>query len=108
MPARRAIASVDAPCRPCRANSSRAAARISSRRSSAVLRVLAVAVMARKLALTHKSCQGFRNSVEIRLRQLRVERQRERALEASRCAGVIALVAVGAEEVQRVRPDLRL
>src|ERR671923_1333449 len=38
MPARRAIASVDVPWSPCSPNSSSAAARISSRRSSAVFR----------------------------------------------------------------------
>ena len=39
IPARRAIASVDAPCSPWRANSSRAASSTASRRSSAVCRV---------------------------------------------------------------------
>jgi hypothetical protein len=41
MPARRAIASVLAPCSPPRANSSAAASRIASRRSSADILVVA-------------------------------------------------------------------
>ena len=54
MPARRAISSVDAPESPCSANTSRAASRTSSRRSSAVFRVVVARFTGSKLSLTHK------------------------------------------------------
>ena len=54
MPARRAISSVDAPESPCSAKTSRAATRTSSRRSSALLRVVVARFTASKLSLTHK------------------------------------------------------
>src|SRR2546422_10053528 len=52
IPARFATSSVEAPWRPRAANSSSAASRTASRRSSAVLRSVA-ATMAGKLAITH-------------------------------------------------------
>src|SRR6185312_6013648 len=55
MPARRAISSVDAPERPCSANTSRATSSTSSRRSSALFRVVAAGFTASKLSLTHNS-----------------------------------------------------
>src|SRR6476661_5392965 len=53
MPALRAIVSVEVPSRPCSPNSSSATAMISSRRTSAVLRVLVAAFTRWKLSLTH-------------------------------------------------------
>src|SRR6478752_2209327 len=59
MPALRAIVSVEVPSRPCSPNSSRATAMISSRRTSAVLRVLVAAFTRWKLSLTHNRVKGL-------------------------------------------------
>src|SRR5437879_5173145 len=107
MPASRAISSVDPPCSPCSANTATAASRISSRRSSFDFRYC-VTTMRGRLVMTHKFVKGFRDTVEVGLRQRGVEGQRERALEDARGSGEVALVAVGAEQVEAVGADLRL
>src|SRR6476620_4394091 len=106
MPARRATSSVDEPCRPCSANTASAASRISSRRSSFDFR--SVVTMWSRLVMTHYLVKRLRHPVEIALGEPRVEGERERPLEDALGAGEGALVAVGAEHVQRVGPDLRL
>src|SRR5262245_38703940 len=66
IPTRRAIASVGVPSRPPLANSKVAASRTSSRRSSAVSLVLGtVAVMRRKLVLTHFAVNPVRPCLEL-------------------------------------------
>ena len=57
MPARRAMSSVEAPCRPFRPNSIMAASSTVSRRWSAVWRVV-VAAMRTKLAVTHNNVKA--------------------------------------------------
>src|SRR5262249_33050586 len=106
MPARRAMSSVDAPYRPFSANSTSAASRISSRRSSFVLR--AVTTTRIRLVTTHNLVKGLGDPVEVAVREARVERERERPLEHRRRAGEVALVPVGAEQVERIRADLCL
>src|SRR5690242_17085883 len=104
IPARRAMSSVDVPSKPAAANSSSAASSTSLLRSSAVSRT----AMADKLVATHYLVKCFRHPVELALREPGVERQRERPLERRVRARERALVAVGAEPVERVRPDLAL
>src|SRR5581483_4736783 len=107
MPARRAMSSVDAPWRPLSANSTRAASRISSRRSSFVFRSV-TSTMCWMLVTTHNLVKRLGHDVEIGLGEPRVERQGERALEHPGRPREVALVAVGAEQVERVGADLRL
>src|SRR5689334_20899331 len=104
MPARRAMSSVDVPSKPAAANSSSAASSTSLRRSSAVRRT----AMSGKLVATHYLVKRLRDPVELGVGQPGVERQRERPLEGRVGAGELALVAVRAEPVERVRPDLAL
>src|SRR4029079_539177 len=59
-PARRAMSSVDVPCKPPIANSTRAAWTISSRRTSALFRVRVSVVTRCKLLLTHNHVKGGR------------------------------------------------
>src|SRR5918911_1876777 len=106
MPARLAISSVDAPWRPRAANSICAASRTASRRSAALC--LVAVAMARRLVLTHYLVKHLGDAIEILLAEAGVKGQRERALVAAVGAGERPLVAVRAEPVQRVRPDLRL
>src|SRR5271154_2319583 len=106
MPARRAISSVDAPARPRSANSTRAASRISSRRSSFVFRSLTT--MGVRLVTTHKLVKGLRHPVEIALREPGVEGQGKRAVEGMLGARERARVPVGPEERECVGADLRL
>src|SRR4051794_29882805 len=106
MPASRAISSVEAPCSPCRAKTPAAASRISSRRTSFDFR--SATTMAGKLVMSHKLVKRLRHTIEVALGEARVERQRERTLEDPGGAREIALVAVGTQAMERVRPDLRL
>src|SRR5262249_46838125 len=76
MPALRAIVSVEVPSSPCSPNSSSATARISSRRSSAVLRVVVAGFTCWKLALTHKCCQDLLPATGPAAHELRVAAQR--------------------------------
>src|SRR5581483_12348677 len=101
MPARWAISSVEAPCRPCSAKTPRAASRISSRRFSFDLRSC-VTTIAPRLVITHKFVKRLGDAVEVGLGEPRVEGQGEGALEDPRRARERALVAVGAEQVERV------
>ncbi len=108
MPARRAMSSVDAPCSPCSANSTSAASRISSRRSSFVLRSVTTTIAAR-LVTTHNLVKCLGDDVEIVRRRGACGTGSASARSKTRVApGKGALVAVGAEPVQRVRADLRL
>src|SRR5262249_20625959 len=106
MPARRATSSVEEPGGPFSAKNPSAASRISSRRSSFVFRP--VVTIAGKLVMTHYFVKCLRDPVEIGVREAGVERQREGALEDPGGTGEVALVAVGAEQLQRVGADLRL
>src|SRR2546430_3760920 len=63
-PALRAITSVEVPCRPCAANSSKAATRISSRRWSAVFRSAATILVVSYHSLTTTSRTGVRHAHE--------------------------------------------
>src|SRR5262249_37577165 len=81
MPAMRAMSSVEAPARPCAANASIAASRTCSRRSSADF-LSVVTAMRSKLSLTHNLVKGLRDEVELGVGEPRVERQRQRPLEA--------------------------
>src|SRR2546423_11736699 len=107
MPARRATSSVEDPSRPCSANTASAASRISSRRSSFDFRS-PVVTMERRLVTTHYLVKCPCYPVQIAFREPGVERQRQRALEDARGAGEIALLPVGAEQVERVGADLGL
>src|SRR5581483_9965974 len=104
MPARRAMSSVEVPSKPRPANSTRAASRTSSLRSAAERRT----AMPARLVMTHKLVKGLRHPVEIGVGELPVEGQRERAVARRVGAGERALVAVGAEAVERVGADLAL
>src|SRR3954447_19831123 len=106
MPACRAISSVEAPWRPWRPNSTSAASRISSRRSSADFR--SWTTMRGRLVTAYKLVKCLRDAIEVRVAEPAVQRQREGGLEGVPRAREVALVAVGAEQVQRVGPDLRL
>src|SRR2546423_2796722 len=106
MPARRAISSVDAPCRPRAANSICAASSTSARRSSALC--LVVLAIANRLVATHYLVKHLADAADVLLRQARVERQGEGALVAAVGPRERALVAVGGQPVQRVGADLRL
>src|SRR5262245_8501578 len=106
MPARRATSSVEEPWSPFSAKTASAASRISSRRSSFVFRP--VVTMPDKLVMTHYFVKCLGDPIEIGLREARVERQRERALEDPGGAGKVSLVSVGAEQVQRIGADLHL
>src|SRR2546426_679947 len=107
MPARRAIASVDAPCRPLTANSARAASRTSSRRSSAVWRLAVVALItSRKLSLTHYPCQDLRNPVEVALGEPRPGL--EQLLEPAQLRDPDRAEDVGEPVVRARRPDLEV
>src|SRR5215831_3793218 len=106
MPALRAMSSVEAPWRPNSAKTGSAASRISSRRSSFDLR--SVTDMDERLVTTYCLVKCCRHPVEIALGEPGVERQRQGPLEDAGGAGEVALVAVGAEEVQRVGADLHL
>src|SRR5437763_5785398 len=108
MPAARAIASVEAPSNPWFPNSVSAASRTASRRSPAVFRSVACAFTVSKLSLTYYVCQGLCDTIEVGIRQLRVKRQGECALEGVVGAGKWPLVGVGGKVVQRVRADLGL
>src|SRR5512133_1289346 len=107
MPARFAIASVDAPWSPRSANSSSAASRMSSRRSSALFRC-GCTTMRPMLVTTHKlvKCRG--HLVEILVGEPRMEGKRQRPLEGAVGTGKTTLLAVGTEPVDGVRADLRL
>src|SRR3954447_12467239 len=106
MPARRAMSSVDVPTYPPSANSTSAASSTASRRSAALMRV--VVVMPSKLVMTHKFVKSLGDPVLLGLGQALVQRQRERTLEGRIGAREGALVAVGAEPVERVGADLAL
>src|SRR5262245_6966404 len=114
MPARRAIASVDAPWKPERANSSSAAARTSSRRSSAVCRV--TVDMGSDYSLTKpvlssmlgEAGEDGAHAIDLVLARRRREGEGQRALERPVRPREGALRAVGAEPVDRPGPDLRL
>src|SRR5436190_11842082 len=107
IPAAAAIASVEAPSRPRRANSSSAASRTVSRRSSAVFRWVETVTPA-KLVITYLIVKCRDDPVDLRLAEAGVQRQRERPLEARLRARETALVAVRGQTLERVRPDLRL
>src|SRR5919198_3501949 len=104
MPARRAIASVDAPCTPCRANSCRAASSTASRRSSAVCLVLVA--MVSKLSLTHISCQDRADAMDLVLGRRRREGKREGPFVHAIRSRKGALIAIGVEAMERIRADL--
>src|SRR5207249_2334529 len=106
MPARRAISSVDAPCRPRAANSICAASSTSARRSSALC--LVALAMATRLVATHYLVKHLGDTADVLLCQTRVERQREGALVAAVGSRERALVAIGGQPMQRVGADLRL
>src|SRR5712691_2822463 len=106
MPAFAAIASVDAPSRPRCANSSIAASRTASRRSSAVLRSV-VTITACKLLLTYDAVKGHADPVDLRLAEPVVQGKREGPLEAGLGTRERPLVAVRAEPMERVGADLR-
>src|SRR5437868_5567401 len=108
MPARFAIASVEAPWSPRSANSIIAASSTVSRRSSAVFRSVVAGFMRCKLSLTYNACQALGDPVQLGLGQPRVKRQRQRPFEAAVGARERPLVGIGAETVQRIRADLRL
>src|SRR4051794_27377116 len=108
MPARRAMSSVDVPSRPRPANSIIAASSTSSRRSAAVSLVVVVISMPARLVTTHKLVKRLRHTIEVAVRQPIVERKGESPLEHPVGVGEWALVAVGAEAVEGVRPDLAL
>src|SRR6059058_1272472 len=76
IPAAAAIASVDAPSRPRSANSSSAASRTASRRSSAVFRWVEIATAA-KLVLTYFLVKCRDDAVDVRLAEAGVQRQGE-------------------------------
>src|SRR5689334_3384482 len=107
MPARRAMSSVDVPSKPRSANSTRAASRTSSLRSAAVSLVVVISTR-RRLVMTHKLVKCLRDPVELAVGEAGVERQREGALEGGVGAREVALVAVGAQAVEGVGPDLAL
>src|SRR5206468_2162184 len=71
-------------------------------------RVAAVASMRWKLALTYKLRQDPADPLDVVVRQPRVEGQGERPGEAGIRVLERALVAVGAQAMEGVRPDLRL
>src|SRR5690348_895464 len=104
MPARRAMSSVDVPSKPAAANSSSAASSTSLRRSSAVRRT----AMPDKLVSNHYLVKPLRHTVELGIGEPGVEREGERPLEGRVGPGEVPLVPVGAEPVERVRPDLAL
>src|SRR5262245_24879992 len=107
MPALAAMLSVEPPSKPCSANSSSAAARISSRRSAWVFLVTAD-IVRRMLVMTHKFVKRLRDPVELALGQPRVERERQGVLVGMFGPGEEPLVAVGAEQRQGIGADLRL
>src|SRR5712691_378263 len=107
MPARFAISTVDPPWSPRSANSTIAASRISSRRSSALFRSLWT-TMGVMLVTTYKLVKCPCHLVEIALREPRGEREREGPLEGAIGARERALLAEGTEAVERVGADLRL
>src|SRR5712691_324955 len=107
MPAFAAIASVDAPSRPRCANSSIAASRTASRRSSAVLRSV-VTITACKLLLTYEAVKGHADPVDLGFAKPVVQGEREGPLEAGLGTREGPLVAVRAEPMERVGADLRL
>src|SRR4051812_40036905 len=106
MPASLAISSVEAPCSPRSAKTAMATSRISSRRSSFVFR--SALITGTRLVMTHNLVKSLRHPVEVRLREPRVEGQRQGALEDAGRAGEAPLPGIGAEEVQRVGADLHL
>src|SRR5689334_7215771 len=108
MLALRAISSVDAPAKPCSAKTSSAASRTCSRRSSLDFRSVAVAIVRCKLSLTYNAVKRLGDTVELRVGQLGVQRQRERALEAFVRSGEAPLAPVRGQTVERVRADLAL
>src|SRR5215475_12692266 len=100
MPALRAIVSVEVPSRPCSPNSSSATARISSRRSSAVLRAGVAGFTPWKLALTHNACQALLPAPPGAEQVLRVAAERGRRgerLVGERVAEEAARVAPGVD-----------
>src|SRR5207302_10141346 len=101
------MSSVEVPAKPLSANSICAASRMASRRSAAERRVV-VELMAGRLVMTHKLVKCLCHAVELGPGQPRVERQGERALVDRGGTGERPLVAVSAEPVQGVRPDLAL
>src|SRR3954454_6118319 len=115
MPAMRAMSSVEAPCSPLRANSVVAAARTATRRSSAVCRVVVVAIVVSihsqpvlvKSPLD-ESGERSRDPVALGLGHRRRERQREGPSEGSVGTGEGAAVAIGGELVDRIGSDLDL
>src|SRR3954467_11556321 len=108
MPARRAMSSVDVPTYPPSANSTRAASSTVSRRSAALMRVVGIGGMRRRLVMTHKLVKPLRDAILLRLGQPLVQGQGERTLERRVGSREGALVAVGAEAVERVGADLAL
>ena len=60
------------------------------------------------LVTTHNLVKRGRDLVQVGLLEPRMEGQRKRPLERPVGAGELALVAVGAEPLERIRPDLRL
>src|SRR5438045_5766634 len=108
MPARRAMSSVEVPTYPPSANSTSAASSTVSRRSAALMRVVVISGTRRRLVMTHKLVKSLRDPILLGLGQPLVQGQGERTLERRVGARERALVAVGAEPVERVRADLAL
>src|SRR3954451_119193 len=108
MPALRAMSSVEVPTYPPSANSMSAASSTVSRRSAALMRVVVIGGTRGRLVMTHKLVKSLRDPVLLGLGQTLVQRQRQRALERRIGTREGALVAVGAEAVERVRADLAL
>src|SRR5438876_10054559 len=108
MPTALAIASVDIPRAPWSAKQTKEAARIASRRSSAVSLAVAVASMRWKLALTYNARQDRADAVHVVVGQPGVQGQGERPGEAGVRVAEGTLVVVGAEAVERVGADLGL
>src|SRR6266566_10084972 len=95
MPARLAISSVEAAWSPRSANSTTAASRISSRRSSALFRSWGVVTMTSpRLVTTYKLVKGLGDAVEIGLGEAGVEGQNQGALVSPVGAGERALIAI--------------
>jgi hypothetical protein len=86
MPALRAISSVERPRGRARED---LAGRLEDVLAAllAVFRSVATVITRCKLSLTHNRCQGLRDAIELGVGQPRVQRQRERPLEAGVRAG---------------------
>src|SRR4051812_47572871 len=85
-----------------------AASSTASRRSAAVMRVVVISGTRWRLVMTHKLVKSLRDPVLLGLGEPLVQGQGEAVLERGVGARERALVAVGAEAVERVRADLAL